>query len=105
MSWWKKLKVWQKAGIIVGGIHFVLYMIILFFLPPVGVYLLGYMELPWASILMAFGLTKGFGVSTDIDLLLLGAIGSAVYALFGAAILYIFTIINRKVNPKEQETP
>ncbi len=100
MGWWKKLKGWQKAGVIVGSTHFILNMVMLLLDPTVAVYLLSYMELPWVSLLMTLGLTKGLGVSKYVDLIVINIIGTFVYALFGMAIGLLLSVIVRKINRK-----
>ena len=94
MGWWKKLKIWQKAGVIVGGIHFVVYMAILLFFPPVGGYLLFFMELPWMGLFMSVGLG---GAATPTDMALIGVIGTFLYALSTMVISWLLSMMTRKI--------
>lgn len=96
MDWWKRLKAWQKAGVIVGGFHFAMFMVVFLFLPPVGGYLLVAMDAPWVMMLMLIG----FYPVTYLRMALIGLIGTFLYALTGMAIVSLLMAISRKIHYK-----
>jgi hypothetical protein len=96
MGWWRKFKIWQKAGVIVGGVHLILYMLILWLLDPVAVYVLGYIESPWLFILKMLGLN--IGVAKYTHLVFIGIAGSFIYALLFMAVSWLLVTINRLNN-------
>ena len=99
MVWWKRLKAWQKAGIIVGGLHLIVYMAILWLLHPVAAYFLGYLEFPWVSLLMILNFSKGLGIARYLDLVIMGIAGTLIYALFAMVVGWLITTISRYMNP------
>jgi hypothetical protein len=98
MGWWQRLKLWQKAGLIVGGIHLTLYTVILWLLGPISAYFLGYMEWPWLSLLTASGLIHGLALPEDLHFVILGIIGTFVYVLIGMVIGWLLSMIARKAS-------
>jgi hypothetical protein len=83
MGWWRKLKIWQKAGMIVGGIYLVVYMTLFLlglFSPPgesgIG-YLLVFMAWPWIGILIMFGVGPG----TYTSMIFIGIFSALMYSL------------------------
>lgn len=96
MGWWKKLKVWQKAGVVVGGIHLIMYMLILWFLDPVSVYILGYIESPWLFLLKILGMN--ISVANYIHLVFIGIVGSFIYALFVMVVSWFLLTITGQNN-------
>lgn len=94
MGWWKKLKGWQKVGIVIGGGHLVCYMGILFlvyiFIPHgesgLG-FLLVFMEWPWMVILSAIGIGPIIlGPNLFIDMVMRGVLGSLIYGFFAVGV-------------------
>ena len=92
MGWWKKLKPWYKAGFIVGSLHLVVYMIILFLFPPVAGYFLVFMEAPWMWLLLLVGIGPG----SIGRMALIGIISTVLYGLSVMAISQIFYTLCRK---------
>lgn len=92
MGWWKRLKVWQKAGIFVGGIHFIIYIVVLSLFPPIWVYLLLFMEWPWEWVLRPIG----YSPVTFAGIVFLGFIGTLLYALSTMLISWLLLQISRK---------
>jgi len=92
MGWWKRLRAWQKAGMIVGGIHFTLFMAVFLLLPPVGGYLLVAMDAPWVMLLMLIGF---YPVSYS-SMVLLGLLGTVLYTLTTMAIIFLLIALNLK---------
>ena len=86
MHWWKRLKTWQQAGLIVGGIHLAIY-VTLYLLTSgsMGILLLYDIEIPWLIIVSLF-----FGEITwsgsKVELLVIGMIGTTIYSIAGMAI-------------------
>ena len=101
MSWWTRLKAWQKAGVIVGSIHFVLYMAMLLLLPPIWGYVLFIMDLPWTGLLVMIG----FSPVTDTGMAVAGIIGTFLYALSTMLIGWLLTVLVQKIDRYRKETP
>lgn len=104
MNWWKRLKGWQKAGIILGSVHMVFYVILLILAAsyaPHGEsglgYLLFFLEWPWMVILGTFHLSIDLIIPvTYTGMLITGIIGSFFYALVAMAVgWFLFRIRQR----------
>ena len=92
MGWWKKLKIWQKAGVIVGGVHLIIYLTIyLLTLGSMGILLLYDLELPWL-IFISFLIGDITWSGTNAELLYIGIIGTIIYSLAGAAITFLIRL-------------
>ena len=100
MHWWKRLKEWQKAGLIVGSIHLIVYMAIYFLLSPVA-YILYYFELPWLFFLMKLNIKLDLSLELYTIFILIGFIGTILYALFGMAVGFLVPIIIRYFRREE----
>ena len=94
MGWWKKLKIWYKAGVFVGGIHALIYMMLIPLFGEAGLYIMVYLESPWAMVLEKLGLFGGVGISSTMDLIVLGAVGTLIYAIFTSIVSYGLTKIS-----------
>ncbi len=95
MSWWKRLKLWQKAGILVGVMHIFAYffLVIIFRIP----YLDLFIEYPWLYLLMILGMRS----PGNLLIFPLGfLIGTAFYALigtfFGALCGWVVSLVKTK---------
>lgn len=96
MSWWKRLKGWQKAGIVVGGFHLIMY-VTLYLLTSgsMGVLLLYDLELPWLLIVsLVIGDIAWSG--TKAELLVIGIIGTVVYSLVGMSITLLMKLLTHE---------
>ncbi len=92
MGWWKRLRVWQKAGLLVGSIHLILYMAIYFLLSPVA-FILYYFELPWLFFLMKLNIKLDLSLELYTVFILIGFIGTIFYTFFGMAVGWLFSTI------------
>lgn len=90
-DWWKKLKAWQKWGIMIGSIHFFVYMAVLLLFPPVWVYLLIFMEWPWEWVLRPIG----YSPVTYAGLVSIGIIGTLLYTMSTMMITWLLLQIGR----------
>jgi hypothetical protein len=95
MNGWENLKPWQKAGIIVGGIHFIIFFATLALAPPVAGYLSLILEKPWGWIFEAMN----FKISGFLDFVIFGIIGTACYAISASAIFWLAGFSRRKPDP------
>ena len=94
MSWWNRLKGWQKGAIVIGGFHFLLYMIVLFLSPAVSGFMLVFLEWPWMIILESIHFDVGeFLPPTYSGMAILGIIGSLVYAVLTSLIILVISFI------------
>ena len=55
MGWWKKLKGWQKGGVLLGGLHMIFYGIGMILFGVTAGYFVIILELPWAFIIKSVG--------------------------------------------------
>ena len=107
MGWWKKLKAWQKAGIVVGSIHLVIFMTLLYEAMQIhgesGVgYLLFFMEFPWIAILQVAKWNIGHvNLGTYTSMIIIGTIGTLIYALLAMALGLVLSIFIRKITYKK----
>jgi len=89
MGWWKKLKVWQKAGIIAGGLHFVIYTPLLIMTSQIHIgeaglgLLLIFIEWPWMALLDIFFGDALKVLPFDLKEYSLLVYGTFVYGLLG----------------------
>jgi len=89
VAWWNGLKEWQKWGILVGGIHLILYLALyLLTSGSMGVLLLYDLELPWLFIIrLVIGDIPLSG--THLELFFIGIIGTLLYSSSSMIILLL----------------
>ncbi len=92
MGWWKSLKVWQKAGIIVGGAHFILYFTLLALAPPILAYLSLVLERPW----WWFFKMIGFEIAGALGFIVLGIIGTLFYMVSASVLVWAISLLKQK---------
>jgi hypothetical protein len=91
MGWWKRLKVWQKGGVVLGGVHIIAYFLGVFIFSPLSGYFVLYFEYPWAYLLHLLQF-PGDLLFFPFDLL----VGTAFYAIIGALFLQIIYLVIRR---------
>ena len=96
MKWWGRLKVWQKAGVVVGCIHVVIYLTLYMLLRgSMGIILLYDLEAPW--LFMVSWVIRDFTWSGDqFEIIVLGIAGTIAYSLIGALITLALNLLTQE---------
>jgi hypothetical protein len=91
MSWWKRLKAWQKGGVVLGGAHIFVYSLGLIIFGSVFGYFVLFLEYPWVY-LYHFLHFPGELLFFPADLLL----GTVFYALMGAFCGWVVSLSGKR---------
>lgn len=95
MSWWKKLKTWQKGAIIFGGLHFLLSILLIQARTEGGGLILveAALESPWLLLLSMFGMKSPANLLAYTYLPVV--VGTVFYGLVGGTVCHAIARLRR----------
>lgn len=96
MGWWKRLKGWQKAGIIVGSVHFIIYFALYTLMSgSMGILVLYDLQVPWLLI-VRFVIGDITWSGSKAEIMVLGIAGTIAYSLIAMAIVALLSVLKHR---------